>query len=170
MALVGGERRQGDPGLTAHDARYAYRFASARHRELFLADPGRYGIQAEGGCAGMRAETAAGSGSPSLFTVYGGRIWIFASETCRRDFLEDPEDFVAAIERVRASSRQRRRIDPAGRDIPKGEEPAGREIPPPVSFERCGGGVPCPGTRPVGSTCPVGLGGVDGAGGFGGTP
>lgn len=101
VALVCGEEIAGDESLVAEDDRYRYRFASERHRRAFVADAGRYRIEHGGACAGMRGETDPGTGQPGIYLVHGGRIYIFASDNCRVDFLTDPAGFVADLERAR---------------------------------------------------------------------
>lgn len=101
VALVCGEEVEGEASLLAEDDRYRYRFANERNRRAFAADPGRYRIEYGGACAGMRGETGPGTGDPGIFLVHGGRIYIFASDNCRVDFLTDPAGFIRDLERSR---------------------------------------------------------------------
>ncbi len=89
VELTRGREVDGDPGRTLDHGRYRYRFANAENLATFAQDPERFGIQLGGGCAGMGP--LAGVGRPDLFAVHDGRIWIFASESCRQRFLHAPD-------------------------------------------------------------------------------
>jgi YHS domain-containing protein len=65
--------------------RYLYLFANAANAATFKADPAKYEIQLGGACGRMGA--LSGEGSPKLFAVHDGRLYIFASEQCKRSFL-----------------------------------------------------------------------------------
>lgn len=72
--------------LTEHVFRYL--FASEETLAEFRRDPARYEIQLGGGCG--RMGPLSGSCSADRFTVWDGRIYIFASDSCRQGFLADP--------------------------------------------------------------------------------
>ena len=68
-----------------------YRFASAEHRDRFVADPDRYAPQFAGACtggvsAGMKIEA-----NPENFLIVEGRLFVFASAP------GDPRPNVAAV-------------------------------------------------------------------------
>lgn len=103
ILLIEGKQTPGKPALTRDDGWYRYRFASEETRNRFASDPKRYGIQARGSCAGMGAQIEVRSGKPDLFTVHDGRIYIFAGEGCRNEFLAKPDAFVAEINQAVAA-------------------------------------------------------------------
>lgn len=88
VALCGGEEVPGREDLTAEHGRYTYRFATEQNRARFLSDAARYSIQWGGGCG--RMGPLSGRGDTDRWTVYDGRIYIFASDGCRSGFLADP--------------------------------------------------------------------------------
>ena len=88
VALCGGEELAGKDELAVDLRRYRYRFATEANLATFNADPERYCIQLGGGCG--RMGPLSGTGDPSRFVVHDGRIYIFASEGCRKGFLADP--------------------------------------------------------------------------------
>ena len=57
-----------------------WRFASAKHRDLFAADPIKYAPQYGGNCAnGLSSGSVAGT-SPSGWRIVDGKLYLFASE------------------------------------------------------------------------------------------
>lgn len=95
VLLVDGEQRRGRRTLSAEHDGYEYLFTSEETRRRFLATPTDFAVQYEGACAFMAASGGAGprSGSPTRFAVHEGRIYLFASDGCRRSFLADPARF-----------------------------------------------------------------------------
>lgn len=91
VALCKGEELAGDEARSVDLRRYRYRFASEDNRKTFEADPDRWCIQLGGGCG--RMGPLSGVGDPARFAVHDGRIYIFASDGCRRGFLKDPARF-----------------------------------------------------------------------------
>ncbi len=86
VELLGGREVPGDTALALTWGRYTYVFATPRNRAAFEADPSRYEIQLGGACA--RMGPLSGEGSPGLFAVHDGKIYIFASAQCRGSFLK----------------------------------------------------------------------------------
>lgn len=89
VELVRGHEVQGRADLFVDHARFRYLFSSEENRKEFQRRPARYEIQMGGACA--RMGPLSGDGRTSLYGVHGGRIYIFASETCRTTFLKDPD-------------------------------------------------------------------------------
>lgn len=96
VRLTRGDESPGDPEISeVHDG-YRYQFHDEATRNEFRSDPSRYAIQLRGACAAMGVSGAEpGSGDPSVFYVHEGRIYIFASDHCRSDFMADPEAMLA---------------------------------------------------------------------------
>ena len=89
VELVGGRAVPGVETIAIEHAGYRYVFASDDNRAVFAAEPARYEIQLGGACA--RMGPLSGVGTTELYAVHDGRIYIFASEACRRTFLDRPE-------------------------------------------------------------------------------
>ena len=89
VELCVGRESPGREDLSVARYGFTYRFQSPQTRATFAADPERYEIQMGGGCA--RMGPLSGRGDPSRWTVFAGRIYIFASDSCRKGFLSAPE-------------------------------------------------------------------------------
>ncbi len=89
VELVDGREVEGAEELAADHGGFRYRFISEDTRELFLADPERYGVQWDGACG--RMGPLSGIGDADRFAVWNERIWLFASDQCRTGFLKAPE-------------------------------------------------------------------------------
>lgn len=91
IELIGGNEVLGDSDITAQYNGLEYLFVSVANRDLFNSDPQRYGIQMGNLCARLGRTTG---GDQDLYTVYDGRIYIFASDECVRIFEAAPEEFL----------------------------------------------------------------------------
>lgn len=96
VLLTGGEEVEGREDLNLARGRFLYRFASEETRERFAAEPERYEIQLDGHCAVMPSA----KGWADLFAVHEGKIYIFGSEGCRKEFLDDPAKFREGESRI----------------------------------------------------------------------
>lgn len=67
-----------------------YRFASARHRDLFRTDPDRYAPQFGGQCAMNMANGNLRESDPTIWTISNGRLYVFATTAGSQRFGEDP--------------------------------------------------------------------------------
>lgn len=92
VELVAGKEVPGKPAISTDFEGYRYQFATEENRMRFVGDPERYGVQIGGACGNMGP--LSGRGSPTRWAVFEGRIWLFASEPCRRAFLAQPDAFV----------------------------------------------------------------------------
>jgi len=90
--LTQGVERDGDGERSLIRGGFRYLFATDETRDLFSRDPQRFEIQLDGHCAKMGAPVR---GNPDNFAVHGGRIYVFGSGGCRRDFLASPGDYVS---------------------------------------------------------------------------
>jgi YHS domain-containing protein len=88
VELCQGREVAGRPDLAIDRDGYTYRFAAPETQAEFAKTPTRYQIQLGGGCA--RMGPLSGRGSPERFAVHDGRIYIFASDGCRKGFLANP--------------------------------------------------------------------------------
>lgn len=88
VELVFGKEVPGKEEFSATHYRYRYLFSSEENKAKFEKEPEKYEIQLGGACARMGA--LSGLGTTDIFASYKGKIYIFASESCRKTFLENP--------------------------------------------------------------------------------
>ena len=79
----------GDPAISAVHDGVTYRFASAEHRDAFLADPQRYLPQFGGYCAYAVAQGATAKGDPEAWTVHDGKLYLNYSDYVRAQWSQD---------------------------------------------------------------------------------
>lgn len=89
VALVHGEEVEGQDGLTHAHGAWLYRFASEKNLKAFQEEPNRFGIQRDDCIVVPGAEA-----QPDIFTVYEGKIYIFATEECVQEFEAAPKLFL----------------------------------------------------------------------------
>jgi len=80
------------PGSADHELVWdgvRYRFATARHRDLFQADPDRYAPQFGGQCAMNMANGNLRESDPTIWTISNGRLYVFASAAGSQRFREE---------------------------------------------------------------------------------
>lgn len=81
----------GDPQIKAQHEGLTYRFTSAAHRELFIADPRRY-VPAYGGfCASGAPYALKANIGANTFKVVDGRLYLFGSARSRRHWEMDQQ-------------------------------------------------------------------------------
>jgi len=90
VMLVQGKEVQGEMNLTVTRGEFRYYYANAANKATFEQDPTRYEIQANGECARMGAPVY---GTPDLYSVYQGLIYIFGSGECKKRFDAAPEKY-----------------------------------------------------------------------------
>lgn len=89
VLLVEGREEMGKPEIVATQGTLRYQFVSEPNRSKFAAAPDRFSIQNS-----MCLVVPSAPIDPSLFTVYDGRIWGFATTDCVAQFNAKPTDFV----------------------------------------------------------------------------
>lgn len=89
VALVQGEELEGRENLTHVHGMWLYRFASEENLEAFQAEPDRFRIQRDDCIVVPGAEV-----DPGIFTVHGGKIYVFATDHCREEFESAPALFL----------------------------------------------------------------------------
>jgi YHS domain-containing protein len=88
----------GDPAITTSHEGAVYRFASAAHREAFLADPARY-LPAYGGyCAYGVAQGYKVKVDPEAWTVVDGRLYLNYDKGAQSQWLQDTVGFITKSE------------------------------------------------------------------------
>ncbi len=92
VELCQGREVAGKTEIALDEGGFRYLFATEESRAAFRKAPARYEIQMGGGCA--RMGPLSGLGSPDRFAVHDGRVYVFASDACRKTFLASPERFL----------------------------------------------------------------------------
>ncbi len=92
VELIAGNEVNGEPKFSTEHGRYKYQFSTKANLDAFVADPEKYEIQLGGACARMGPLT--GEGTTELFGVHDRKIYLFASEACRKRFMSAPGDFL----------------------------------------------------------------------------
>jgi len=92
VELAKGKEVSGVGTWTQSSGIYTYRFSSDANLEAFRAKTAQYEIQFGGACGFMGP--LSGRGAPDRFLVHKERIYLFASDGCRRRFEANPEAFV----------------------------------------------------------------------------
>lgn len=79
----------------AHQWRGArWLFASAEHRDAFIADPERYAPQYGGYCAWAVAQGYTASGDPEVWAIVDGKLYVNYDEKIGRRWQADPRGFI----------------------------------------------------------------------------
>jgi YHS domain-containing protein len=74
---------EGDPEFTAEWADAMWQFASAEHRERFVANPEQYAPQFGGFCAFAVSKGFTADVSPDAWYVEDGKLYVFADQKVR---------------------------------------------------------------------------------------
>lgn len=72
-----------------------YRFANARHRDLFKASPDKYAPQFGGLCAMNLSNGVKRESDPNNWVISNGSLYVFAGERGLQNFTKAPEDYAA---------------------------------------------------------------------------
>ena len=72
-----------------------YRFANARHRELFKANPDKYAPQFGGLCAMNLSRGVRRESDPQNWVISNGNLYVFAGERGAQNFANDAPGFSA---------------------------------------------------------------------------
>lgn len=72
-----------------------YHFASAKHRDLFKANPDKYAPQFSGLCAMNLSRGVKRESDPHNWVISNGNLYVFASETGQQGFAKDPSTYTA---------------------------------------------------------------------------
>ena len=92
VALVSGAEIEGREEVSVIHQGMRYQFKTDENKKAFESDPARYEVQMGGACA--RMGPLSGEGQAQYFAVSDEKIYIFASESCRERFLENPAHFL----------------------------------------------------------------------------
>ena len=75
-----------------------WRFASAEHRDLFVANPEKYAPQYGGYCAYAVAKNSTASIEPEQFEIVGGRLYLNYSAKIKSRWLGRRDEFIVAAD------------------------------------------------------------------------
>jgi YHS domain-containing protein len=82
------------PGLAEYESVYdgvLYRFANARHRDLFKANPEKYAPQFGGSCAMNMSNGVRREADPTVWVISNGNLYVFAGASGAERFRQDPQ-------------------------------------------------------------------------------
>jgi YHS domain-containing protein len=91
VLLIQGKEAQGNLKISVTRGHFQYFFANEEDKALFEKEPAHFEIQLNGSCARMGAPV---NGSPDLYSVHKGRIYIFGSPDCKTKFDAAPEKYL----------------------------------------------------------------------------
>lgn len=66
-----------------------WRFASAKHRDLFIADPAKYAPQYGGWCAWAVSQGATASIDPAAWRIVDGKLYLNYSKSVQNQWVQD---------------------------------------------------------------------------------
>lgn len=93
----------GDPDITATHDGAIYRFASAEHRAMFEAAPGRYVPQYGGFCAYGAAQGYNAPVEPEQFTIADGKLYLNYNADVRKRWNGDRASYISKADAYWAS-------------------------------------------------------------------
>jgi YHS domain-containing protein len=82
------------PGVEQYEYTFdgqRYRFANARHRDLFKANPDKYAPQFGGLCAMNLSRGVRRESDPHNWVISNGNLYVFAGETGQQNFSKDAD-------------------------------------------------------------------------------
>jgi|SRR5436190_1383609 len=103
-----GKPVKGDTGISYDWDDQRYYFASAKHREMFAADPERYAPQFAGYCTGSMSRGVRNEGHPEGWVIADGKLFVFGApdaETAAKHKAAAERDLAAFRLKVAAASR-----------------------------------------------------------------
>ena len=110
------------PGVAEYEYVYdgvRYRFANARHRDLFKANPDKYAPQFGGSCAMNMSNGVRREADPNVWVISNGNLYVFAGAGGAERFRQNPEMAAAnAAAQLEERSRTRRASRRWGRATP----------------------------------------------------
>jgi YHS domain-containing protein len=86
------------PGVPRYEYVYdgvRYRFANARHLELFKANPDKYAPQFGGSCAMNMSNGVRRESDPSIWVISNGNLYVFAGAGGAERFRQNPNEAAA---------------------------------------------------------------------------
>lgn len=94
-----GEATPGSPEHTVTWQGAVWRFASARHRRMFRADPQRYVPAYRGHCAWAMSQGRLADGRPQYWAIHEGRLYMNCNAEVHARWLDRREALIEAADR-----------------------------------------------------------------------
>jgi hypothetical protein len=94
-----GAPRRGDAAIEAEWRGARWRFVSAAHREMFLADPDRYAPRYGANCAWAMAQGYLAPADPLQWRIVDGRLYVNYDAAVHRRWLRDVPGMISAADR-----------------------------------------------------------------------
>jgi len=91
-----GKPIHGDERFSCTWGNATWLFSSPENREAFLAGPEKFVPEFGGYCTKAISTGFTAPGDPSVYAIRKGRLFIFSSETVKGEFMQHPEDIIAA--------------------------------------------------------------------------
>lgn len=91
-----GKAVKGSPKISYDWDDGRYHFASARHRDMFAADPERYAPRFGGYCTGSLVNGNRYEPDPQHWAIVGGKLYLFGSATAREQHEKDSKAVAVA--------------------------------------------------------------------------
>lgn len=98
-----GKAVKGDPKIASVVDGHRYLFSNADAKKMFDADPSKYQIAYEGWCATAISMGKKLKSDPKLFTVHGGRTYLFSNAEAKKAFDGMPEGVITKADSQWAS-------------------------------------------------------------------
>lgn len=86
-----------------------YHFASAKHRDMFAADPERYAPQFGGYCTGSMARDVRAEGDPDGWVIQNGKLYVFGQAKFKQVAESDAAFLPPRAENARKHWREHKR-------------------------------------------------------------
>lgn len=94
-----GKPVEGKPEFTATWNGATWHFASAAHRDAFLAEPQRYAPQYGGYCAYAVAKNTTAEGKPQFWKIVDGKLYLNYSQSVQNTWNKDIPGYIAKAEK-----------------------------------------------------------------------
>lgn len=92
VAIAAGKEVDGVSEFATEHEGYVYTFSTKENKAAFDADPAKFAAADGGACGSMGP--LAGLGNAKKYIYYNGRLFFFASESCRETFTKNPAKYV----------------------------------------------------------------------------
>ncbi|MEM7479054.1 MAG: hypothetical protein AAF483_29065, partial [Planctomycetota bacterium] len=102
VSLQNGKTVPGLPTITADYQGYRYFFQSNENKDVFEQAPLMFAVQMDGGCGRMGSMSGRGLGN--LWHLHDSKLYVFASEACRKTFIKNPEQYLEVDDTAREFS------------------------------------------------------------------
>jgi len=98
-----GKAVKGDPKLASVNHGRRYLFANADAKKMFDAAPSKYQVAYDGWCATAVSMGQKIESDPTLFTVHGGKTYLFSNAEAKKAFDDMPEGVIKKADEQWAS-------------------------------------------------------------------